>query len=59
MQTQSEPFIPLADTDAFDAFYAANRPALDAIADRDTVFALACNCELVVGGTRVGFVDGE
>lgn len=62
-QPQDETFIALPDTDAFEAFYEANRDALDEIADRQTVFALACNCELMIGGGaaplfRVGFSDG-
>lgn len=58
----AETFIPLADMDAWEAFYRDNREALEEIADRATCFALACNCELVIGGGaapifRVGFVD--
>lgn len=57
-----ETFIPLADMDAWDAFYQANKDALDEIGDRTICFHLACNCELRVGGGaallfRVGFVD--
>jgi hypothetical protein len=56
----SEEFLPLADTDAFDAFWETNGEYLDM--DRETAFALACNCNLIIGGgaaplVRVGFVD--
>lgn len=56
----TEEFIALADTDDFDAFWEANKDALEM--DRETAFQLACNCELTIGGGaaplfRVGFVD--
>lgn len=59
---ETETFIPLADLDAWEAFYEANREALEAIADKATCYALACNQSLLIGGGaaplfRVGFVD--
>ena len=55
-----EQFIPLADTDAFDAFWDHLNGEMPF--DKETAFQLACNCELMVGGGaaplfRVGFVD--
>lgn len=60
----AEIFVPIEDMDAWEDFYAANREALDEIADKPTLLALACNCGLLVGGGaaplfRIGFVDGE
>jgi hypothetical protein len=57
----NEQFIPLADMDAFHAFWDENGDALSALS-KDDAFLLACNCELIVGGGaaplfRVGFVD--
>ncbi len=57
-----ETFIEIADMDVWDAFVEANRETLAEIADSETVFHLACNCELLIGGGaaplfRVGFVD--
>ena len=57
-----ETFIEIADMDAWDAFLDANRDALSEIADDETLFQLACNCSLVIGGGaaplfRVGFMD--
>jgi hypothetical protein len=57
-------FFPLGDMDAWEAFWTANQDALLEIGDKATCFALACNCELVVGGGaapmfRIGFVDDD
>lgn len=57
-----EIFKPIADMAAWEAFKAENSDALNAIADEATVFQMACNCELLIGGGasplfRVGFVD--
>lgn len=62
--SSTETFIPLHDTDEWDAFFAANRDDLLEIADEDTLISLACNCSLLVGGGaaplfRVGFVDDD
>jgi hypothetical protein len=59
----TEEFIALNNTNEFDAFWSANAEALGAeVGDRERCFALACNCELIIGGGaaplfRVGFVD--
>lgn len=53
-------FVPLADIDEWEAWWAANGEYLDV--DKRTAFNLACNCSLLVGGGaaplfRIGFVD--
>jgi hypothetical protein len=58
----AEQFIPLNDTEDFDAFWRDNEDALSEIGSKDVCFALACNCELLIGGGsaplfRIGFVD--
>ena len=60
--TIDETFIGLHDTDEFESFYAANQDELAELGDKSICFALACNCELLIGGgaapfVRVGFVD--
>jgi hypothetical protein len=58
-----EIFFPIADEDQWKAFWAVNSDALaDEIGDEGLCHALACNCELIIGGGaaqtfRVGFVD--
>jgi hypothetical protein len=58
-----ETFHPLFDTDDWQDFWEVNGEALeDEIGDEQVCFALACNCNLMVGGgaaelIRVGFVD--
>lgn len=60
---QTEQFIPIADTDEWEAFWADNDEYLiEEFGDKATCFALACNQSLMVGGGaaplfRVGFVD--
>jgi hypothetical protein len=59
----AETFIPLNDTDEFDAFWLDNAEAFEAEGiTRDFAFQAACNQSLVIGGGaapmfRVGFVD--
>lgn len=57
-----ETFIAIADMDEWEQFWADNAEELEAIADKATCEALACNCSLLIGGGaaplyRVGFVD--
>jgi hypothetical protein len=58
----TEQFIPLATIEDFDQFWMDNHVSLLEIASYEECFALACNCELIIGGGaaplfRVGFVD--
>ena len=58
----TELFIALTDVGAFEVFWRDNEESLREIADKDVCFALACNCELIIGGGaaplfRIGFID--
>ena len=62
MDQESETFIAVHNVDEYEALYDANQDAFDAVGDYDRCFALACNCELRIGGGaaplfRIGFVD--
>ena len=51
-----EIFIALDDTDDFKTFWRANQAGLEEIGGYARCLALACNCELLLGGGR-GAVD--